>query len=123
MCYGSWHRPQCCACISDVIIVIKIQRVCELRLQSWITLRDVERIRVVGDVEQLGDVRLTGVATILYTDGLLVTEFIMEVKCWREIGDITDGVDINATIVLDVVGVLRLDEDTDVIVVFLMPVA
>ena len=38
----------------DVVVVFGAQIVGERRLQSGITLADVERIAVVGDVEQVG---------------------------------------------------------------------
>ena len=38
----------------DVVVVFGTQIVGERRLQSGITLADVERIAVVGDVEQVG---------------------------------------------------------------------
>ena len=47
----------------------------------------------------------------------------MEVERRGNIGDVADGVDVDATVVLDVVGVLRLHEDTHVVVVLLLPVA
>ena len=42
----------------DIIIVVSIQRVCELRLQPRVTHADGERVGVIIDVEQLGDAGL-----------------------------------------------------------------
>ena len=47
----------------------------------------------------------------------------MEVERRGDVGDVADGVDVDATVVLDVIGVLRLHEDTYVVIVFLLPVA
>ena len=41
---------------------------------------------------------------------------IVERRC--EVGDIADGINMNATIVLNKAGMLRLHEETDVVVVF-----
>ena len=56
-------------------------------------------------------------------DVVLVAELIVEVYRWSKIGDIADGVHVDAAVVLDEIGVLGLHEDTDVIVVLLLPVA
>ena len=47
----------------------------------------------------------------------------MEVERRREVDDGADGVDENASVVLDEVRVLGLDEETDVVVVLLYAVA
>ena len=106
----------------DVVIVIDIQRIGELGLQTRITLSDIEGIGVISDVEQLGHLRLTGIATVMYPDVLLVTEFIVEIEGWREIGHITDGIDIHPTIVLNEVRMLWLHQESHIIIVFLLPV-
>ena len=85
----------------DIIAIIGIQRVRELWFQSRITLRDVKWVGVVGNVEQLRDVWLSGVAAIGQTDRLLVAEVIVEVQCRREVDNVTDGVNINAAVVLN----------------------
>ena len=51
--------------LDSIGIIIGIQRVGELRLQAWITLRDIERIGVVGDIQQLRHLRLAGIAAIV----------------------------------------------------------
>ena len=106
----------------DVVVVIDIQRIGELGLQTRITLSDIEGIGVISDVEQLGHLRLTGIATVMYPDVLLVTEFIVEIEGWREIGHVTDGIDIHTTIVLNEVRMLWLHQESHIIVVFLLPV-
>ena len=107
----------------DVVIVVEIERVGKLRLQSRVTLSDVERVRVVGNVEQLRDVGLAGVAAVLYSDGLLVGELIAEVERWRHVRHVADGINVDAAVVLDVVGVLWLYVEADVILVLLLIIA
>ena len=107
----------------DVVLVIHIERIGELRLQSRVTLGDVERVRVIPDGQQLGNLRLTRVASIVEPDVVLVAELIVEVECWCHVGHIADGVHIDAAIVLNEVGVLRLHQHTHVIVVLLLIVA
>ena len=54
--------------LADVVVVVHVQRVGELRLQPRVSLCDVERIRVVGDVEQLSNIWLSGIAPIVNPD-------------------------------------------------------
>ena len=107
----------------DVVVVVEVQRVGELGFQAWVTLRDIERVGVVGDVEQLGDVRLLCVAAILQAQCALVAEVVVEVKCRRQVGDVADGVDVDPTVVLNVVRVLGLHEEAQVVVILLLFVA
>jgi hypothetical protein len=53
----------------DVVIVVEVQRVGKLRLQTRVTLRDVEWVRVICDVEQLSNVGLLRIASVLYAQG------------------------------------------------------
>ena len=46
----------------------------------------------------------------------------MEIERGGNVGDIADGIDIDATVVLDIVGVLRLYQDTHVVIVLLFPI-
>ena len=85
----------------DVVLVIGVKRIGELWLQSRITFCDKERIGVVGDIEQLGDIGLTGVATIVNPNIMLVTKLIVEVDGRCQIGDIANGIDIDTTIILN----------------------
>ena len=109
--------------LADVVLVIDVQRIGELWFQSWVTLCDVERVGVVGDVEQLCDVGLTGIATIVEPDIVLVAELIMVIDCRREVYDVADGIDIDASVVLNEVGALWLEQHTHVVVVLFLPVA
>ncbi len=93
---------------SYVVVVVDVERVGELRLQSWVSLCDVKRIGVVGDVEQLGDVGLSGVASIVEPDVLLIAELIVEVDGRRKVHHVADGIDVNASIVLYEIRVLGL---------------
>ena len=54
--------------LTDVVVVVHVQRVGELRLQTRVSLCDVKRIRVVGDVEQLSNIWLSGIAPIVNPD-------------------------------------------------------
>ena len=94
-----------------------------MRLQPGITLCDVERVGVVGDVEQLGDVGLTGVTTIVEPDVALLMEFVVEIDGRCQVHHISDGIDIHTAVVLDEVRPLGLCQHTHVVVVFLLPVA
>ena len=93
---------------SYVVVVVDVERVGELRLQSWVSLCDVERVGVIGDVEQLGDVGLSGVASIVEPDVLLIAELIVEVDGRRKVHHVADGIDVNASIVLYEIRVLGL---------------
>lgn len=104
----------------DVVLVIGVKRIGELWLQSRITFCDKERIGVVGDIEQLGDIGLTGVATIVNPDIMLVAELIVEVDGGCQIGDIANGIDIDTTIVLNEVRMLRLHKEANVVVVLFL---
>ena len=107
----------------DIVLVVDIQRVRELRLKSRVTLGDVERIRVVSDVEQLSHFRLTGITAIMEPDVVLIGKLIVKVDGWGEIHHIADGIYIDAAIVLYEIGVLGLHEEAHVIVIFLLQVA
>ena len=107
----------------DVVVVIDVQRIGELRLQATITRGDIKRIRVIANLQQLGDIGLTGVATIVDIDVLLVAELIVEVNGRREVGHRTHRVDIASAIVLNEVRTLGLHQDTHVIVILLLPMA
>ena len=87
--------------LGDVVIVIDVEGVGELRFQTGISLRDVERVGVVGDVEQLGDVGLTGVAAIVKPNVALLMELVVEVDGRRQVHDVSDGIDIHAAVVLN----------------------
>ena len=54
--------------LTDVVVVVHVQRVGELRLQARVSLSDVKGIRVVGDVEQLSNIWLSGIAPIVNPD-------------------------------------------------------
>ena len=54
--------------LTDVVVVVHVQRVGELRLQTRVSLSDVKGIRVVGDVEQLSNIWLSGIAPIVNPD-------------------------------------------------------
>ena len=55
---------------------------------------------------------MTGVASILNTEITLFTELIMKVECRCQVSHITDGINIDAPIVLNVIGVLRLNKES-----------
>ena len=48
----------------------------------------------------------------------LLAELVVEIEGRRQVDDVANGVDVDATIVLNEVRVLRLHEETDVVVVF-----
>lgn len=54
--------------LTDAVVVVHVQRVGELRLQTRVSLCDVKGIRVVGDVEQLSNIWLSGIAPIVNPD-------------------------------------------------------
>ena len=107
----------------NIVVVITIERTGELRLQTRVTHGDVKRIRVVGDIEQLGHLRLTGIATVVQPQVALIAELIVEIECRRKVGYITHGIYIHTTVVLDKVRVLGLNQETDVVIVLLDTVA
>ena len=94
-----------------------------MRFQSRITLCNIERVRVVGNIQQLGDIRLSGVATILDAETALVGELIAEVERGRQVRDVPDRIHIDSAVVLNIVRVLRLNQESQVIVVFLLIIA
>ena len=63
--YGHFYMMVIALVLAAVVLIVDVERVGELRLQSWITLCDVEWIGVVDDVKQLCDVGLAGVAAIV----------------------------------------------------------
>ncbi len=56
-------------------------------------------------------------------DVALVAELIMEVERRRKVGDVSDGVNVNPSIILYEIRTLRLNQESHVIVIFLFPVS
>jgi hypothetical protein len=92
----------------DVIVIIDIQRISKLRLQTSVTCCDIKRIGVISDFEQLCYVGLAGITPIVYPDVLLVIKLIVEINSRGKVDDIADGIDIQSSIILNEIGVLGL---------------
>ena len=107
----------------DVVVVIDVEAIGELWFQSWVTLCDVKRIAVICNIEQLSDVWLSCISPIMKPYIALVAEFIVEVKRRREVCNVSDGVYISPTIVLYEIGALRLNQESYVIIVLLLPMS
>ena len=83
-----------------VVIVEQAEILSERGLQTRVTFLDVQRVAVVGDVEQVGHLRLGGVGVILYAQLAHLGALPAEVEGWREVGHSTGGVGMHALIVL-----------------------
>ena len=86
----------------------------ERRLQAWITYRDVQRISVVVDVEQLSDVGLLRLSAEVHLQVGLLVEAYTQVERRRYVGDGTHRVDGASQILLDVVRLLGVEGYADV---------
>ena len=84
----------------DVVVVLGTQTVGEGRLQSRVTLGDVERVAVVGNVEKVGHRGLRCISAVVYAQTANVRESVAEVERWRYINHIAHRVGIQALVVL-----------------------
>ena len=71
---------------------------------------NVEGVAIVGNVEQLSDVRLTRIPTVVQAERALLAELVSEVEGGRKVGHGTDGIHIFSTIVLHEIGALWLED-------------
>ena len=101
------------------VVVVYAQIVGERWLQSRVTHRDVERVAVVSDVEQVAHSRLRCVSAVSHAQVAHLAETVAEVERRRYVGHRARRVLEHAQIVLHEVRVLRLQEHTHVEVVFL----
>ena len=100
-----------------VVVVLEAHVLCERRLQAGVTLADVQRVRVVGNVQQVAHGWLTGVGTIGQTQLADIRNLPTEVGSRSEIGHCTGRVRVYALIILNEVRLLRYHLYTNVEVV------
>ena len=83
-------------------------------LQPRVTHRDAQRIGIVVNVKQLGDIRLLRLSTELHLKVGLRVESVAQVEGWRYVGHRTHRIDRTSKILLDVVGTLGEKRHADV---------
>ena len=85
----------------EIVVVEQVEVLTERGLQSRVTLRDVQGVAVVGDVEQVAHLGLLGVGAVgeaqLASGRLLPAE----VHGRSEVGNGAGGVGVDALIILD----------------------
>ena len=68
-----------------VVIIEQTEVLRERRLQSWVTLTDIQRVGIVGDVQQVGHGRLTGRAAVSESQLADLRNLPAEVGRWRPV--------------------------------------
>ena len=101
------------------VVVEQAEILGERWLQAGVTRRDVQRVAVVGNVEQLRDAGLRRRATVVDAQVAHLGEAIAEVEGRAHVDHIAHGVHILTLVVLHKLGVLGLNHHTEVQVVFL----
>ena len=101
-------------CLLPVVVVEEAEVLSERWFQSRVTLLNVERVRVVGDVEQLRDAGLRRVGPVVDAQVADLAEAVAEVEGRGDVEDIACGVDADALVVLDIVRLLWLCHHTGV---------
>ena len=76
----------------------------ERRLQAWVTHGDRERVGVVVDIEQLGDVWLLGLSAELHLQVGVLIETIAQIEGGGKVDNGTHGVNRLSQILLDIMG-------------------
>ena len=90
-----------------VVVVEEAEVLSERGLQTRVTLTDVHRVAVVGDVEQVAHRGLVGPGIILHTHLADLTALPAEVDGRGEVRHRTRGVGMKTLVVLGEVGLLR----------------
>ena len=106
----------------EFLLSLHLEVETEVRVERWlqtsVTSRDVQRVRIVIDLEQLGDLWLLRLSAELNLEVGLLVETVTHIQCGRDIGDGSDGIHWHSQILLDEVRLLRLDVDTDIHIQF-----
>ena len=84
-----------------VIIVEETDILCEGRFQSWVTLTDIQRVRIIGDIQQVAHAGLCRRTAVGEAQLSHVRELPTDIGGWREVGDGTCHIAVYALIVLD----------------------
>ena len=90
-----------------VVVVEEAEVLSERRLQPRVTLTDVHRVAVVGDVEQVAHRGLVSPGIILHTHLADLTALPAEVDGRGEVRHRTRGIGMKPLVVLGEVGLLR----------------
>ena len=97
-----------------IVVVEDTQVLGERGFQSWVTLADVQRVAIVGDIEQVAHRGLAGVGIILHAQLADLGALPAEVECRRDVGDGARGVGMQSLVVLQEVRTLRNEAHADV---------
>ena len=101
------------------VVVEQSEVLSKRRLQARVTLRNVQRVAVVGDIKQLRDAWLRSGTTIVDSQVAHLGEAIAEIEGWTHIHHITNGIYMHSLIILDILRLLWLNHHTEVQVVLL----
>ena len=115
------HEPQAVLLqlVASHHLEVGVEVAGERRFQPRVTHGDVERLGVVVDVEQLGDVGLLSLSPQSHLKVGLLVEAVAQVHGWRQVGDRPHGINGLSQVLLNVVRFLRLYLHAGVDVVFL----
>ena len=102
-----------------IVVVEKPEVVGERRFQSRITHGDIQRVAIVGDIEQLRHARLRGCAPVIDAKIAHLAEAIAEIERRRDISDPTHRVDMNSLIILHVLRLLWLHHHAHIEIILL----
>ena len=102
------------------VVETQVETMGERGLQSWVTLRHIQRVRVVGDVQQVAHRRLTAAAAVFQAQLLLPVPPVAEGHGGRYVQHVAHGIGIMPIVTLHEMGALRLHQHTNVQLVFLL---
>ena len=71
--------------VLDVVVVEQLEVLGERGFQASITLSDVQRVRVVLDIEKVSHRGLAGVGTIVNSQLAHIGDLPTEIGCWRPV--------------------------------------
>ena len=96
-----------------ITIVGRTQAIGPRRLESGVTHRDIERVRIVDDVEQIGHRRLAGSAAITNVERIGLGHAVAEAQSRRDVKNRAryEGVELTWTGVLHL-RALRIERNT-----------
>ena len=96
------------------VVVEQTEVLGKRRFQTRVTLRDVQRVAVIHHIQQLRDAWLRGCTAIVDAQVAHLREAVTEIERRAEIGNRADGIRMIAHIIVDKVGALWLNHQTEV---------
>ena len=96
----------------QVRVVEQLKTISERRLQPRVTLGNVHRVAVIGDVEQVAHRWLRRCSAVVQSELGHIVRVVAEVKCRGEVEDTARCVSMHVQIVLYEVRLLRLEHHT-----------